>query len=143
MTARPFVTVGTAAETTISITRGMASSIRPQGLVLDADHPLEVAGTRAGRIVLWADRAPEQTTVVTTDAGEIRIWHVWRDGDLIQAWQPGSSMIVDDDGDDLGLSCHDGHGADGVDLDVRLSFDRAWTQPGDADHDDTSDGESS
>ncbi len=133
MTERRFVVVGTAAETTITVTRTTASTVRPQGLVLEADHPLAVADVQAERVVLWADTAPEETTLLTTDAGEIRIWHVWKDGDLIQAWQSASSIFVDDDGEDLELVCHDGHGGDDIDLGVRISFDRAWTQPDDAD----------
>jgi len=123
-----FAIVGTAANTTIAVSRVAADSDRPQGLVLDADHPLEVGGAQATRIVLWSDTAPETTDVVTTEAGEIRLWNVWRDGDLIQSWLGAASMTVDDHGDDLGLSCRDGHGSS---FEIRLSFDRAWTQPAD------------
>lgn len=129
MTGRPFLVVGTSTDTAITVSREAASSQRPQGLVLDADHELSVGDVRATRIVLWADTAPAIATVVTSGAGEVRIWNVWKDGDLVQAWQDGASMIVDDTGDDLGLECHDGHEGDGPDLEVRLSFDRAWTQP--------------
>jgi hypothetical protein len=123
------VVVGTTADTTITVTRSHALAARPQGLVLEADQPLEVADTSAPKIVLWAHTAPAVTHVRTTAAGEIRIWHVWRDGELIQSWTGGAGMEIDDRGDDLGLRCHDGHPGDGPDLEVRLSFDRAWTQP--------------
>ena len=130
MSAQLFVVVGTATDTTITVSRSSATAARPQGLVLDADHELDVGGVKATRIVLWSDTAPETTTVVTGEAGELRIWNVWRDGDLTQAWHAAASLIVDDEGDDLGLSCTDGHDGGGPDLEVRLSFDRAWTQPG-------------
>ena len=129
MTGRPFLVIGTSTDTAITVSREAASSQRPQGLVIDADHELSVGDVGATRIVLWADTAPAIATVVTSGAGEVRIWNVWKDGDLVQAWQNGASMIVDDTGHDLGLECHDGHEGDGPDLEVRLSFDRAWTQP--------------
>jgi hypothetical protein len=128
MTDRSFVIVGAAAETTITVSRASDSLERPQGIVLDADHPLEVGDARATRIVLWSDTAPKTTEVITTEAGEIRLWNVWRDGDLIQSWQATASMTIDDAGEDLGISCRDGHGSR---LDLALSFDRAWTQPAD------------
>ena len=123
------VVIGAAADTTITVTRAGYGTERPQGLVLDADEPLEVEGTTAPRIVLWAETAPPVAEVRTTAAGDIRIWHVWRDGDLIQAWVADAGIEVDDAGDDLGLRCHDGHPGAGPDLELRLSFDRAWTQP--------------
>lgn len=129
MTGRRHVVVGTAADTTITVTRTHAATTPPQGLVLDADHPLRVGGIEAARIVLWADTAPDEAAVTTTGAGDLRIWNVWRDGDLIQAWEGEARLEVDDDGDDLGLSCHDGHGDPEPTLVVRLAFDRAWTQP--------------
>jgi hypothetical protein len=114
-----FVVVGTAAETTITVSRESSTSERPQGLVLDADEPLRV------------DTAPDTVEVLTGESGDLRIWHVWRDGDLIQAWEQAARLEVDDEGDDLGLVCHDGHGGSDADLVVRLHFDRAWTQPAD------------
>lgn len=135
MTARAFLTVGTGAETTITVTRTAATTDRPQGLVFDADHPLHVGAHTAPKIVLWADRCPETVEILTSEAGDIRIWHVWRDGDLIQAWESDASMTVDDGGDTLELSCTDGHDGPGPDLVVGLSFDRAWTQPAGSDDD--------
>lgn len=129
MTAQQYVVVGTAADTTIRVTRSHAATSPPQGLVLDADHPLTIGRIEATRIVIWADTAPDTTAVTTTCAGDLRVWNVWRDGDLIQAWEGEARLSVDDDGDDLGLSCHDGHGDPEPSLVVRLGFDRAWTQP--------------
>lgn len=131
MTEQKFVVVGTAADTTITLRRDSASTERAQGLVLDADHDLTVGDVMAPRIVLWTDTAPETLDITTGDAGDLRIWHVWRDGDLLQAWEGDARIEVDDEGDDLGLVCHDGHGGGEPDLVVRLSFDRAWTQPAD------------
>ena len=132
MSRTPVVTLGIAAETTITVTRRHSTTMRPQGLILDADQPLRVGETSATRVVLWSTNSPEEVEVVTTDAGELRIWNVWRDGDLIQAWERDAGLEVDDAGADLGLRCHDGHGGDEVALDVNLSFDRAWTQPTEA-----------
>lgn len=133
MSAQKFVVVGTAADTTITVTRERASAERRQGLVLDADHDLTIGDVTSPRLVLWADTAPDQLEVTTGDAGDLRVWNVWRDGDLIQAWEGDAHIDVDDVGEDLGLECHDGHGDDGPDLVVRLEFDRAWTQPADGD----------
>lgn len=131
MTVIRHVEVGTAADTTITVHRLHASADRPQGLVVDADHDLTVNDVTATRVVLWADRAPDAVEVRTSDAGAVRFWNVWREGELVQAWQGQAAIEVDDAGDDLGLRCHDGHDGDGVDLDVRITFDRAWTQPED------------
>lgn len=131
MSEQLFVVVGTAAETTITVSRESSTSERPQGLVLDADEPLRVGDIEANRLVLWADSAPDTVEVLTGESGDLRIWHVWRDGDLIQAWEQAARLEVDDEGDDLGLVCHDGHGGSDADLVVRLHFDRAWTQPAD------------
>ncbi|MEZ5247399.1 MAG: hypothetical protein R2707_20090 [Acidimicrobiales bacterium] len=131
MNPRKFVVVGTAAETTITVTRASASDERPQGLVLDADHELVVGDVTSTRIVLWADTAPAEVSLATSEAGDLRMWNVWQDGDLMQAWDGEAWIDVDDEGDDLGLACHDGHDGDGPDLVVRVSFDRAWTQPTD------------
>lgn len=127
-----YVVVGTAAETTLTITRQSSNPEIVQGLVLEADDDLRVGDLTASRLVLWADTAPTCVEVVTGAAGELRIWNVWRDGDLIQAWENDARIEVDDEGDDLGLVCHDGHPGDDPDLVVRIAFDRAWTQPEDA-----------
>lgn len=129
MTDQKFVVVGIAAGTTITISREASSSDRPQGLVLEADHGLSVGEVEASRLVFWADTAPAEVEVQAGDAGDLRVWNVWREGDLIQAWEGPARIDVDDDGEDLGLSCHDGHAGGGPDLVVRMSFDRAWTQP--------------
>lgn len=131
MTAIRHVEVGIAADTTITVRRVHATDARPQGLVIDADHDLSVADVTAPRVVLWADRAPAEVEVLTGDAGSVRFWNVWREDHLVQAWQGEARIEVDDEGDDLGLRCHDGHGDHGVDLEVRIAFDRAWTQPAD------------
>lgn len=131
MTEQKYVIVGTAADTTITVTRESASADRPQGLVLEADDDLRVGNVAAARIVLWADSAPGQVEVTTGESGDLRMWNVWRDGEIIQAWEGEARIDVDDDGDDLGLRCHDGHGGRGPELVVRLRFDRSWTQPAD------------
>lgn len=131
MSDQKYVIVGTAAETTITVTREAASTVRSQGLVLDADHELRVGDVEATNLVLWADTSPAELEITTGDAGDLRMWNVWRDGDLIQAWEGDARIDVDDEGDDLSLVCHDGHAGDGPDLIVRLRFDRAWTQPSD------------
>lgn len=129
MTRRPFLVVGTAADTTVTIVRESVSVEREQGLVLDTDDALTVGEVEAPQLVLWAHTAPERVQVRTGAAGELRIWNVWRDADIVQAWVGRAGLVVDDEGDDLGVSCHDGHESDHPDLVVRVSFDRAWTQP--------------
>lgn len=120
-----------AADTTITITRHTATDLRPQGLVLDADHDVRVGAHETPRIVLWSTSAPATVDVVTTKAGSLRIWNAWRDGDLTQAWLGAAGIDVDDEGESLRLSCSDGHPGSRGDLVVELSFDRAWTQPAD------------
>ncbi|GJM36745.1 MAG: hypothetical protein DHS20C19_01120 [Acidimicrobiales bacterium] len=113
----------------MTVTLARATDARAQGLVVDADHDLGVNDITAKRVVLWSDTAPDVVEIRTSDRGAVRFWNVWRDDELVQSWQGVSRIEVDDDGEDLGLACHDGHGDGGVDLEVRVSFDRAWTQP--------------
>ncbi len=134
MSGQAFVVVGTAAGTTITVERQSVSGERPQGLVLDADHPMTVGDHQSASVVLWSDTAPARTELITSEGGELRIWHVWREGELMQAWEGDAFVVVDDEGDDLGLECHDNHPGDEIDLAVRVSFDRSWTQPDDPDH---------
>lgn len=129
MSGVPFVSVGIAAETTITVVRESSDDTRPQGLVVDADQILRVGDTEATRVVLWNTTAPDTVEIEAEEAGEVRLWNVWRDGDLVQAWEGEAAIEVDDHGDDLGLRCRDGHPGSGFDLQVRVSFDRAWTQP--------------
>lgn len=128
MTNRKFIAVGTAAETTVTVTRERASGDTTQGLVLEADHQLTIGDVSSARMVLWSDTAPVHVEIVTGDAGDLRMWNVWREEELIQAWEGPARIDVDDEGDDLGLECHDGFGSDQPGLCVRISFDRAWTQ---------------
>ena len=129
MTDQKYVAVGTATETTITVTREAASTERSQGLVLAADHELRVGDVETTTLVLWADTSPEEVKITTGDAGDLRMWNVWRDGDLIQAWENDARLEVDDGGDDLSLACYDGHAGNEPAPVVRLSFDRARTQP--------------
>ncbi len=124
------IVVGTAADTTVTVSRIGEPGPRPQGLVFEADQPLVVDEVRSTRIVLWDHRAPAEVSVRTTAAGEVRIWHVWQDGDLIQAWINDAGIELDDSGDDLELRCYDAHPGSQPDLEARIGFDRAWTQPG-------------
>lgn len=122
------IVIGVAAETSITVVRTAEVFVRPQALVLDADHLLSVGTTMTTSLALWSDTAPLLTTVLTSDAGELRLWNAWRDDDFVQSWEGASTITVDDHGEDLGLTCVDGH-ADGPAMVVRLSFDRSWTQP--------------
>ena len=96
MSHRKYVIIDTAAGTRIGVRRLGCTDDRPQGLVLEADHPLVAESTEASRLVLWSDTAPDLASVKTTAAGQLRIWHVWRDGDLIQAWECDAYIDFDD-----------------------------------------------
>ena len=122
------IAIGVAAETTITITRSTTELTRPQALVLVAEHPLHVGDTASTSLALWSDTSPPTTTVLTSDAGALHIANAWRVDGLLCSHEGAWRIEVDDDGDDLGLRCIDGFD-DGPPLEVRLSFDRAWTQP--------------
>jgi hypothetical protein len=128
---RTHIVVGTAAGTTVTVSRTGEPGPRPQGLVFEADEPLIVEELRSTRVVLWDHCAPAEVTLHTTGAGEVRIWHVWQDGDLIQAWIRDAGIELDDSGGDLALRCYDAHPGSDPDLEARIGFDRAWTQPAD------------
>ena len=111
----------TEAHTAITVYRLGASNTRSQGLVIDADNTLNVNGIKETTIVLWADTSPEKVEIQTTEAGSVRFWHAWRDGDLVQAWQGHAHIEVERD-EGLRIRCRDGHGNPHVDLDVRIEF---------------------
>lgn len=131
MSRTSHIVVGTAADTTVTVVRASEPGHRPQGLVFEADEPLVIDDVRSTCIVLWDHRAPAEVALRTTAAGEVRIWHVWQDGDLIQAWIRDAGIELDDGGEDLTLRCFDAHPGSGPDLEARIGFDRAWTQPDD------------
>ncbi|MFT5200849.1 MAG: hypothetical protein ACI9C1_000214 [Candidatus Aldehydirespiratoraceae bacterium] len=129
MTERSFITLGTAADTTITVHRERSSDGAVQGLAFEAEHPLTIGDQEATRIVLWCDTAPETVQIVTGPAGPLYIWNVWRTASLIQAWEGDARIEVEDEGEDLGLRCYDGLGHATPTLEARIGFDRSWTQP--------------
>lgn len=110
----------------IGVHRREASGTRRQGLVIEADDELCIGDHRASRFVLWADRAPEDVTVVVPDPTEIRIWNVWSDDGWTNAWIGWSAIQVDEDDDAATLRCNDGHAGGEIpftDLVVEITLD--------------------
>ena len=117
--------------TSLTVERLDSRGHRRQGIVIEADDDLNVAGITASRVVLWADRAPHTVEIELDAPCEIRCWNVWDDDGLVQAWLGGACIDVDE-ADDTGdpmlldsavvLFCHDGHATDDdPDLVVRIS----------------------
>jgi len=77
---------------------------------------IEVNGQTHSEVILWADTSPDVVTfdVKTKVSAELRLWNVWRAGDLVQAWvgeagisvtQAGSAVILECSGGDVQLNC--------------------------------------
>ena len=107
----------------LRVDRRHATTARRQGLVVEADVDLSVAGRVAHRLVLWADTSPESVEIEVAGPTEIRVWNVWSDGEMTHAWLGWSSIQVETDGESTTLTCSDGHrsDADGPDLVVAIT----------------------
>lgn len=123
------LTVDLDIDSIVTIVRRQVSSTRPQGVAIDADHPMKVGDHTATRMVLWSDTAPD-TVDIDVPAGRLTVWNVWRDDGAIQAWIGAAGMRrVELDGDEAGadfgvrLLATDGHDGSEIDLefDVRIS----------------------
>jgi hypothetical protein len=68
-------------ESALEIVFREATSRWRQGLHVETDGSLKVAGARASKFVFWRDTAPE-TVVVTceSNSGKLRVWNVWDTG---------------------------------------------------------------
>ena len=93
----------------LRIDRIRATTSRRQGLVLDADVDLIVDGRGAPRLVLWSDSAPETVDIEVDGPTEIRVWNVWSDHGMTQAWVGWASIHVETDDEVTRLTCTDGH----------------------------------
>lgn len=94
----------------LRIARVSSSTARRQGFVVDADADLSVAGRTARRFVLWADAAPRVVEIAVPASTDVRIWNVWADDGLTQAWLGWAAIHADEvDADVTRLSCTDGH----------------------------------
>ena len=95
---------------TVRIERVSATDERPQGLVIESDTEMTVAGRIGRRFVLWADTAPDIVEVSLATPTELRLWNVWDDGGMTQAWLGAASIHAETTGERTRLACRDGHG---------------------------------
>ncbi|MEE1926463.1 hypothetical protein V0R50_31075 [Pseudomonas sp. 148P] len=97
----------------IKISRLNASLETEVGLRLKVvKGELEINGERSSDFVLWSDTCPEvvNVSVFAKKGCELRVWNVWRAGDVVQAWVGNSGIILSEEHDGVVLECSDGAG---------------------------------
>lgn len=77
---------------------------------------IEINAQSHSEVILWADTSPDVVTfdVKAKASAELRLWNIWRAGDLVQAWvgeagisvtQAGSTVKLECSGGDVKLNC--------------------------------------
>lgn len=97
---------------TVRIDRVSVTDARPQGIVIDADCELAIAGHESHRIVIWSHTAPETVEIEVTGPTELRVWNVWQDAGMTHAWLGDAAMHVQSTEAGTRLACRDGHDDD-------------------------------
>lgn len=88
-----------------------ASSESVTGLRIKAvKGKIEVNGQSHSEIILWADTSPDVVplSIFSKSGCELKIWNVWRAGDLIQAWVGNAGLIVTNNKNSFKLECSGG-----------------------------------
>ena len=88
-----------------------------QGVRLDSDQVLRIAGKESQAVFLWYDTAPRHVECDCAKHQTVRIWNVWDTGDgTVHSWHNGAAMIVEPIGDNCWrFNCNDGHPDDACD----------------------------
>jgi hypothetical protein len=88
-----------------------------QGIHLESDQPLRIAGKESQAMLLWYDTAPRRVEVDCKGCTSVRIWNVWDTGDgTVHSWHHGAAMIVEPAGHRSWLfRCNDGRPDDACD----------------------------
>ena len=111
---------------TFTVSRIESRADRVQGLVIEVvGAELSVGQTRAPRLTLWADTAPEIVTLNVDRPGRfmLRLWNTWRDGGAAHAWVGWAAIRRHDVAGTTTLACRDGHDdGDFHDLVVEVTY---------------------
>jgi len=88
-----------------------------QGIHLESDEPLRIAGKESKAMILWYDSAPRRVEADCRGCRSIRLWNVWDIGDgTVHSWHNGAAMIVEHPSANLWVfRCNDGHPDDACD----------------------------
>ena len=84
------VTLDLDIDSVVTVVRHHARDDRPQGIALDAEHPITIEDRRDTRLVLWSDTAPDRVQF-HVPAGRLTIWNAW----TTAAFTPGSGLRSD------------------------------------------------
>ncbi|MEO6146413.1 MAG: hypothetical protein ABIT70_05070 [Sulfuriferula sp.] len=113
----------------LRIKRISQNSAVAQGLRIKLDNgELEINGQQLKDIVIWADTSPDevQVRVIGKSNVGVKVWNVWRYGDLMQAWTGNAGIQIEEKNGLVRLSCSDGVGEpDFTDLIVQIEFESA------------------
>lgn len=88
-----------------------------QGIHIESDEPLQVAGKRNNAMLLWQDTASSAVRCHTGTNTTVRVWNIWDPGDrVVHSWHNGAAMIVEAiDEAYWRFQCNDGHPDDACD----------------------------
>lgn len=103
---RPFEEAGRCYQMFYAITEAMPKTfslsfeyaiLNPrQGLRLDCDDPLVIAGVKNKAFTLWKHTAPSHIKVERTGYASVMIRNIWDNGDgVIQSWHGGGALIAE------------------------------------------------
>jgi hypothetical protein len=95
------------------VRRVSSTEIPVQGLRIKADKgTIEMNGQSHPDIVLWADTSPASVEIaIASKSGcELKMWNVWRVGDVMHAWLGNAGIHLSKVGKVLTLECSDGVG---------------------------------
>lgn len=114
------VTLDLDIDSVVTIVRHHARDDRPQGIALDAEHPITIEDRRDTRLVLWSDTAPDRVQF-HVPAGRLTIWNAWRDHGGVHAWIGAAGIrqvdLADTEADfGIGLLASDGYPGSDIDL---------------------------
>ncbi|MDT3723223.1 hypothetical protein [Pseudomonas oryzihabitans] len=72
---------------------------------------IEVNGCSHSEIILWADTSPDVVllSVFSKSGCDVKIWNVWRSGDLVQAWVGNAGLVVAENKNSVRLECSGGN----------------------------------
>jgi hypothetical protein len=103
---------------TLRLVRESTSSEWRQGIHLETDQGITIAGTRYRHpLVVWEDTAPQEFELTAFGkSGDLEVWNVWDTGDgKTDAWLNGGAMIVEDLPNGRRYRCNDGEPDDDFD----------------------------
>ncbi|MDR6356279.1 hypothetical protein Q3H58_002950 [Pseudomonas psychrotolerans] len=94
------------------LVRRLNASLQPvAGLRIKAvKGKIEINGQSHSEVILWADTSPDVVSfsVFSKLGCDLKVWNVWRSGNLVQAWVGNAGLIVTENKNSVKLECSGG-----------------------------------